>query len=349
MPGVRLKGLNKVSKRLADGRRATYWYAWRGGPRLEGQPGSPEFVASYTRAVAAAKTPEAGTLAGLVKRYRAAPEFTRLADSTRAEWRRWLSRIEEADIGRLPLGALNDVEVRADLLEWRDTYADRPRTADYAVQVLARVLHFGVDRALIRHNAMERVAALADGDRADQIWTPDEVARFCAAAAPHVGRALRLACLTGLRRGDLVALDWSQVGELAIVLETRKGRRRRAVATIPLLPEAKALLHAIGRPASGDGPVLLNSRGRAWTADGLENRIIKAKAAAEPRITKHLHDARGTFATRLRLDAGLTSDEIAAVMAWEKDRVERLLARYVDNERFIRRLAERMNRNEPGS
>jgi hypothetical protein len=44
---VRLKGINYATKRLADGRKVTYWYAWRGGPQLQGEPGTPEFIASY--------------------------------------------------------------------------------------------------------------------------------------------------------------------------------------------------------------------------------------------------------------------------------------------------------------
>jgi hypothetical protein len=42
-----------VHGRLADGTRRTYWYAWKGGPPLRGEPGSPEFIASYNAAVAA--------------------------------------------------------------------------------------------------------------------------------------------------------------------------------------------------------------------------------------------------------------------------------------------------------
>lgn len=41
---VKLPGIAKVRKRLADGTIAVYYYAWRGGPRLPGTPGSPEFV-----------------------------------------------------------------------------------------------------------------------------------------------------------------------------------------------------------------------------------------------------------------------------------------------------------------
>jgi hypothetical protein len=49
---TQLKGITCVTAKLADGRRVTYWYAWRGGPRLPGKLGSPEFVASYNAAVA---------------------------------------------------------------------------------------------------------------------------------------------------------------------------------------------------------------------------------------------------------------------------------------------------------
>jgi hypothetical protein len=43
---MRLKGINSVTKKLADGTERTYWYPWKGGPRLRGEPGTPEFIAS---------------------------------------------------------------------------------------------------------------------------------------------------------------------------------------------------------------------------------------------------------------------------------------------------------------
>ena len=44
---IRLKGINSKRKRLADGSLKTYYWAWKGGPPLRGEPGTPEFVASY--------------------------------------------------------------------------------------------------------------------------------------------------------------------------------------------------------------------------------------------------------------------------------------------------------------
>ena len=53
MVRINIKGIAKVT---AKGR--TYWYAWRGGPRLRGDPGSPDFIASYNAAVEERRTPD---------------------------------------------------------------------------------------------------------------------------------------------------------------------------------------------------------------------------------------------------------------------------------------------------
>ena len=47
---IRLKGINSVTKKLADGTVKTFYYAWKSGPALRGEPGSLEFVASYNEA-----------------------------------------------------------------------------------------------------------------------------------------------------------------------------------------------------------------------------------------------------------------------------------------------------------
>ncbi|MGH7018575.1 MAG: tyrosine-type recombinase/integrase [Brevundimonas sp.] len=369
MARVRLKGLNRNTKRLADGSTVTYWYAWKGGPRLPGKPGSPEFMEAYNAALSERKAPPTETLRALVVDYKASPEFLKLADGTRKEWTRWLDRImddreDPLTIGDLPLAVLDDRKVKADILAWRDQWADRPRAADYAIQVLSRVLSWGVSRGRLALNAAAGVEQLYANDRADQVWTSDEVTRYVAAAkSPEVGFIVRLACLTGLRRDDLAQLMWSHVGDFAIVKPTGKSRGRRT-AIIPLLDDAKELLTEIreqqtaryaqlcavaekkGRPAPlACLTVLSNTRGKPWTLHGLEHQVIDAKQAATPPIDKHLHDARGTFATRIR-KAGLSAAEIADILAWEETRVERLLAVYVDRDAIVMNIANRIRRNE---
>ncbi|MCI3181805.1 hypothetical protein C5708_16285 [Caulobacter sp. CCUG 60055] len=141
--------------------------------------------------------------------------------------------------------------------------------------------------------------------------------------------------------------------------------RGRKTAVIPLLAETTALLKEIriqqerrhdilaavaekkDRPAPPRPlTVLSNTRGKPWSENGLEHQVIDTKAKAG--VEKHLHDARGTFATRLR-KAGLSASEIADVLAWTEERVERLLAVYVDMNDVVRSIAERIRQNEAGT
>ncbi len=71
--------------------------------------------------------------------------------------------------------------------------------------------------------------------------------------------------------------------------------------------------------------MLSNTRGKPWSVDGLEHHVIDAKRAATPPIDKNLYDGQGSLATRPR-KAGLTAPEIADILAWDEERVERLLA-----------------------
>ena len=87
MVKVDLKG---IAKATAKGH--TYYYAWRGGPRLRGEPGSPEFHASYNEAIADRRTPDKSRFRFVVTDYKASAEYKKLAESTRAQWGKWLDR-----------------------------------------------------------------------------------------------------------------------------------------------------------------------------------------------------------------------------------------------------------------
>jgi len=231
------------------------------------------------------------------------------------------------------------------------------------MQVLSRVLSFGIDRGLLTINAVAGVTQLYSSDRADQIWTPEDLKAYVnAAQSPQHAHIVPLACLTGLRRTDLTKLCWSHVGDVAIVMPTGKSRGRKT-QVIPLLPETKKLLAQIrtdqvarhqelmktkpGRDHRPHPPepttVLTNTRGRPWTASGMEGAVIDTKALAG--VDKHLHDGRGSFGTRLR-HAGLAASEIADILGWEEERVERLLKTYVDQDAIVLALAERISRSE---
>jgi hypothetical protein len=132
-PNVRvvLKGIHKVKVRLATGDVKTYFYAWRGGPQIKAKPGTPEFVGAYNDAHAQLRRPRAGTLMTIIAEYKASPEFTRLAPSSRRAYLIYIKLIED-EFGDLPFAALADRRVRGEFKSWRDSFAETPRKADYA-------------------------------------------------------------------------------------------------------------------------------------------------------------------------------------------------------------------------
>jgi integrase len=313
---VVLKGIHKVKRRLANGETKVHIYAWRGGPAIHANPGTPEFVRQYHDAHASLRQPRAGTLMTVVAQYKAAPEFTSLAPSTRRAYLNYIKLIEN-EFGDLPLTALADRRVRGEFKSWRDTFADTPRKADYAWTTLARIMSFAKDRGIIATNPCERGGRLYVADRKDRIWTEPDLAAVLSVASSEIQLAVILALWSGQRQGDLLRLPWSAYESPHIRLRQSKGGRRVAMpAGAPL----RAILDAVERR----GPLILtNTYGRPWTSDGF--RSSWAKACARAGISGlTFHDLRGTAVVRLAI-AGATVPQIAAVTGHSLKDVETIL------------------------
>jgi len=206
---VRLKGLNRVETRLADGRKVTYYYAWKGGPRLPGKPGTPEFQFAWTEAVKRRIEAPPETLLSVLQAFQRSQKFLTRADRTRADYVKKIKVIERK-FGDFPLAALSDRRTRGVFLEWRDELALRSRRqADYTWAVLALILSWGYDRGLVTSNPCEKAGRLYRGSRVDKVWTDDDEALFLRMAPAHLHLPLLLAVETGQRQGDLLRLSWS--------------------------------------------------------------------------------------------------------------------------------------------
>jgi hypothetical protein len=164
---INAKGLNWAPVTLADGTKKIYWYAWRGGPRLTGEYGSPEFIASFNAAIATKVAAPEGRLLALLQAYQTSQDFLGLRDRTRADYVKHIIRIEQR-FGDAPIKALSDPRTRGIFLDWRDELALRSkRQADYTWTVLARVLSWAKDRGKVAVNPCERGGRVYHGTRAD--------------------------------------------------------------------------------------------------------------------------------------------------------------------------------------
>jgi integrase len=334
---IRLKGVNRITKRLADGTLRTYWYAWKGGPPLRGEPGTPEFIASYNEAVARKATPPRGVMSSIIRAYQETNEFLSLGPRTRSDYIKQI-KIVEKEFGDFPLSALTDRRTRGIFKEWRDRRAlDSRRQADYGWTVMARILSVAMDRGLVAANPCERGGRLYRSSRVDKIWTFDDEEVFLKHAPAHLHLPLLLALWTGQRQGDLLRMPWSAYDGSIIRLRPHKLLTRtkpRGVAI--LIPVGTPLKTALDEAAkSKKSPIILVSTdNKPWTEAGFRSSWGKACGRAGL-VGVTFNDLRGTAVTRLAL-VGCTEPEIATITGHSlKDVCAILDAHYLHRDREL--------------
>jgi len=320
---VRLKGINSLTARLADGTVRTYWYAWKGGPRINAEPGTPEFIRLYSEAVAARQKKNDDIFRSLIDYFKDQSEYGRLGEKSKRAYDQYLKLID-AEFGLMPIGALEDRRARGDFKAFRNTFASTPRKADYVWTTIARVLSVAKDHGKISVNVCERGGRLYESDRSEIVWTADDIRSFCDVASVELQAALLLALWTGQRQGDLLRLTWTNYDGVYIRMRQSKGRggKGRRV-TIPVGPPLKAVLDAALREKRSAVTILVNSFGRPWTEDGFRTSWDKAFKKASLKEL-HFHDLRGTAVTRLAL-SNCSVPEIASITGHSMKTVQEIL------------------------
>lgn len=321
-----------VRKRLASGEDRWRIYAYRGGPCIHTQDGARPHITQGILDLAYAERRHKGrpdSFDTIINAYSNSPDYLGLKPRTRADYRTWLDRISQK-WGTAPIRAFNAPDAKPTLIKWRDSMAATPRAADRAIGTLATLLDWAQDRGLVAQNPARGIKHLHKVNRADLIWE-DRHWKAVAKIAPHIHRVLVLASLTGLRQGDLLALQAEQIGPDYIATTTAK---TGGEAVIPMHAE---LARALRGPFKG--AVLRNSLAQPWTTSGFKSSWRKVKPKG---FDRRFHDLRGTFVTRLCI-AGFTDPEIADIIGWSVDRVAAIRLRYVDRARVARARAERLS------
>jgi integrase len=330
---VHLKGIHRVRKRLADGSRAEYHYAWRGGPRIWTRD-SPYRIGSidYMQAFQAATTtrPQVqGTFREIIEEFLSSKEFEKLGDRTKADHKKNISAPDgiEAEFGKAPIAAMEHPRIRVEIIRWRDKFS--PGTGDNRMSTMQRIISFAFDRGLLAEHRLLRISKRTKSNRADIIWKQDEIDAFVAGAPAYVGRILLAAVETGYRPGDLLRIGPGDVernknNRDRIVIKTRKSNGRN-FAAVPVTPKMAELIAAT--PA-GQATFIVNKDGTLFkTANSLGAVIHDWRDKLGLRKELHLYDARGTAVTRL-VRAGCTIAELAAHMGWSVAHAADMVSRY---------------------
>jgi integrase len=156
------------------------------------------------------------------------------------------------------------------------------------------------------------IALNQDGEERVRWLTDEEEKRLVATAAPWLRDLILVGLDTGLRRSNLVGLQWGWLHEQGTVLMVPRQlvKAKKATVMIPLTTRAATIIQRQVR--HGDVPcVFTHSAGRTYSLSQVSMAVIRtAKQAQLPGVS--LHTLRHTFISRL-VQAGRPLPEVAAL------------------------------------
>jgi integrase len=324
---VNLPGVASATKELATGEKVTYYYAWRGGPRLKGEPGTPEFVSSYEQAHRERVTPDGSVFKSIIADYLSSRAFTDLRDRTKSDYQKLIAKIENK-FGDLPLAALEDPNVTKEFLSWRDKIPSA-RQADYAWTVLMLIIAWGRRVGLTSYRPPARIDRLYDADRSNKIWEDHHIAAFLAVAPEPLQWALIFAAEIGARQGDILGMPWSAYDGKRLRYTPSKTKTRKRPNGRLIAPPVSDRLQMVIESLPKVSPVMLtNSRGLPWRGNSFRKAwgAVQTKAALTGTVA--FTDLRGTAVTRF-FEAGCTDAEIATFTGHSLRDIHRILESYL--------------------
>lgn len=253
------------------------------------------------------------------------------------------NHIAGTDIAAVPLQALTTADLNRHYAELSTTGRKRtpgglsPRSVRYVHSILSKALNDAEREGLIRRNPATLASPPStSAARAPEmtVWTPAELAAFLRHVADrHHGRAFHVAAMTGLRRGELCGLRWSDValdtgvvtvrqtvtapGYRVTVGPVKTSRSRRAIdvdaGTVSVLrAQRTAQLEErmlMGGGYTDQGFVFAMPDGRPWHPDTITQAFDRLVGTSGlPRI--RLHDLRHTHASHA-LAAGVNAKVVS--------------------------------------
>lgn len=274
--------------------------------------GSAGFIAECGRITAlAAGTDVArpGTLALLIKRYRAHPQFQELAPRTRADYDRIFNYLKP--IGDTPLARFSPPLI----VRIRDKAAEKlgRKWGNYTKTVLSILFGWGVERGYLDANPAFKIKGIRKprGEpQANRPWTDSERHAILYALPPHMVLPINLMMFCGLDPKDALSLSRSAIKDGFI--DTRRSKTGEPV-WLPL-PEPVRLAIATA-PRHNATTVCANSHGRPWTTAGfstswkrVRQRLLDVEAISPGLTLKGLRHTVATILAEMGMDDRTIAD-----------------------------------------
>lgn len=306
--------------------------------RLREEPGTPEFMEAYARAIESSAVPRRsgpppGSLDALIKAYMASKEFGRLAPRTQYARRLTLQRAADLEWngrrdGEKPVAALQPHHIKAR----RDTMDDRPEAANGYVKTLRQLFKWAIAERRLQANPANEVPYLKTVSGGFHTWTVEEIRQFAKRHPIGTKAYLALALLlwTGARVSDARHMGpRMERGGRLVFVEQKGSNRLRKERSIRIAPQLREAIEAYG----GVHLVYLTTEfGKPFSEKGLSNWFKKrCVEAGLPHCSAHgLRKAGATIIA----ERGGTSKQLQAAYEWTTSKMADHYTRAADQARL---------------
>jgi integrase len=289
--------------------------------RLPGEPGSPEYLAAYERALAG-KSVELtklgfvpGSLGWAIDRYTAHAEFNSKAAGTQAAYLVSLRVLRASPIAQALVRDIDRRHVNQHCSEVEQRCGKS--RGDHQAMIISIVWDFA-DRHLAqcklrdRSNPTRRRKRSYDAQPRDA-WSPRVCKRFLDGASPELALAFSLLLYTGQRRGDVVRMKWTDIDRGYIHVRQEKTNE---LVVVRLHRDLLKML--MKTPRRGD-TILTTKRGNAFDKTALTKAIkARLREIGEPELV--LHGLRKAAGVRLA-EAGASVQQVMSVLGHRSPRM----------------------------
>ncbi|MFQ5512381.1 MAG: tyrosine-type recombinase/integrase [Candidatus Krumholzibacteriia bacterium] len=164
-------------------------------------------------------------------------------------------------------------------------------TSNRDLSLLRYMFNMAIEWGMLEQNPAKKIRALKVEEVPMRVLTVDEEHKLVEAAADHIRALIYIAVYTGMRRGELLQLDWEDVDFTDRIITVRKSKSGR-VRHVPMSSPVVNLFRRIERDY---GPVF-RFQGKAIK----DVKTAFQRAVRESGIKPcRFHDLRHTFATRM--------------------------------------------------
>jgi integrase len=307
-------------------RQANYHYFRFPGAkrvRLEGMPGSPEYMAQYELLLASTRPVDKpaivparigflpSSVGWVIERFLASKKFTGKAAGTQVAYRRVLDLIKR-EIGGCDIADMRRSHVKrmtADIAA-----AHTASVADMALRLTSALWKFARDLPDCKidddtANPARDIEARYQVEQEHLPWPASVQHKFLDGAPADMRLAFALALYTGQRRGDICKMKWADIDAKGVLHVTQE----KTGAHVPMRLHRELVKILATTPRKGE--YILTSRSGKRCPIALTHAIQRRLRAVGCGDQYALHGLRKTAATMLA-EAGATETELMRVFGW---------------------------------